>query len=80
LTTLADRNHTSDKIKTGLRNPWKSTPPVNAVQSSFTVNNYLKLRTTKNGTGCTEDSTYAPSAVTSPSFFQLSTLNCRGKP
>jgi hypothetical protein len=68
LKTLADRNRTSDKNTTVLRNPWKSTPPVNAVQYSFTVSEYPKLPTNKTGTARTEDSTYAPSAVTSPSF------------
>jgi hypothetical protein len=68
LKTLANRTRTSEKIKTVLRNPWKSTPPVAAVQYTFTPTEYPKLPTTKNGTARTEDSTYAPSAVTSPSF------------
>jgi hypothetical protein len=68
LKTLADRNRTSKKITTVLRNPWKSTPPVNAVQYSFTVTDYPTLPNTKNSTARTEDSTYAPSAVISPSF------------
>jgi hypothetical protein len=75
LKTLADRNRTSDKIATVLRNPWKSTPPVNAVQYSFTVTDYPKLPTTKTGTAHTEDSTYAPSAVTSPSFSIVEAKN-----
>jgi hypothetical protein len=71
LKTLAARDRTSDKITTVLRNPWKSTPPVAAVQYSFTPNDYPKLPTAKNGTARTEDSTYAPSAVTAPSFSEV---------
>jgi hypothetical protein len=62
--TLVNRNCTSDKITLVLHNPCKSTPHVNNIQYSFTITDYPKLLTTKNGTARTEDSTYAPSAVT----------------
>jgi hypothetical protein len=87
LKTLTDRNRTSDKIKTVLRNPWKSTPPIDAAQYSFTVADHPKLPHHKDGTAHTEDSTYAPSAVTSLSFWivkakidsQLSDLETKRK-